>query len=361
MSVVQIAAHAGVSIATVSRVLNNSRRVNPKLVDQVHRAMQELNFTPSQIVRRSSARKAEEAVTIAIISLGQNYRGWFEVPVIAAVVAEITRAANDSHVSTLIAEMPNPRELSPALRRQSVQGAITFIDSNLPLGAVSHLAEQIPVVRVMGGQLSRLEVDHISSDNNAVGHLAAQTLIDEGCRQLGFVTVRPTWDFIKLRGQGFAFAAVAADIRPMTFVQGAVPNADSVYGSNVVVEADFSALISRLASRIRDRAGEAPFGLFTSRDEEAVAVQTALVSLGLRPTVDFTLVSCDNEQVRLSALHPRPASIDLNATQIARHAVSRLLERIKRPSEPPVRLLVNPKLVVTNTSSLGSLMSEAHA
>lgn len=363
MSVVQIAAHAGVSIATVSRVLNNSRRVNPKLVDQVHRAMQELNFTPSQIVRRPSARKLnDEATTIAIISLGQNYRGWFEVPVIAAVVAEITRAANENHVSTLIAEMPNPREISPALRRQQVHGAIAFIDSNLPIGAVSSLAHHLPVVRVMGGQMSRLDVDHVGPDNNAVGSLAAQSLIEDGCKRLGFVTVRPAWEFIKLRGQGFSFAAIAADIRPQTFVQGALSHADAIYGADTVVENEFPDLVSKLARAIRERGTDAPFGVFTSRDEEAVVVQTALMSLGLRPGPDFKLVSCDNEQVRLSSLTPRPASVDLNASQIARHAVSRLLERIKRPSEPPVRLLVNPKLVVPSatSSALSGFLAEAH-
>ncbi len=362
MSVVQIAAHAGVSIATVSRVLNNSRRVNPKLADQVHKAMQELNFTPSQIVRRPSARKDEVASAIAIISVGQDYRGWFEVPVIAAVVAEITRFANEHHVSTLIAEMANPRELSPALRRQSVQGAIAFIDSNLPAGAISTLANHMPVVRVMGGQMSKLEVDHVGPDNNAVGYLAAQSLIEDGCKQLAFVAVRPTWDLTKLRAQGFSCAAIAAGLRSRAFLQGELPNADCVYGAHVVVEADFSALMAKLARAIRDRGSEAPLGVFTSRDEEAVVVQTSLVAMGLRPTLDFKLVSCDNEQVRLSALHPRPASIDLNPAQIARHAISRLLDRIKHPSEPPVRLLVNPKLVVNSTTSvLNGMLADANA
>lgn len=362
MSVVQIAAHAGVSIATVSRVLNNSRRVNPKLVDQVNKAMTELNFTPSQIVRRPSARKLEEeAGTIAIISLGQHYRGWFEIPVIAAVVAEITRTATDRHIGTLIAEMPNPRELSPVLRRQSVQGAIVFIDSNLPAGAVSYLSQQMPVVRVMGGQIARLEIDHVGPDNNAVGYLAAQTLLEARCKELAYLTLRPGWDFIKLRGQGFAAATLAGGLRPAMFIEGIIPNADCIYGANLIAEAELPHLVARLVEAIRNRKSAEPMGLFISRDEEAVIIQTALISQGIRPDVDVKIVSCDNEQVRLSALYPRPASIDLNAAQIARHAVSRLSDRIKRPAEPPVRLLVNPKLGThpATTSAINGLLSEA--
>jgi DNA-binding LacI/PurR family transcriptional regulator len=348
VSVVQIAAHAGVSIATVSRVLNNSRRVNPRLVDQVNRAMQELNFTPSQIVRRPAARKVEEAgSTVAIISLGQQYRGWFEIPVIAAVVAEITRAANDHHMGTLLAEMPDPRELSPVIRRQNVQGAIVFIDSNLPAGAVSYLSHQVPVVRVMGGQFSRLEVDHVGADNNAVGYLAGQTLLDFGCRELAYLTLRPGWDFIKLRGQGFTSAVLAGGQRPQMFIEGDLPNADCIYGANFTSAPDGETLVEKVADAIRNRTHQdVPLGLFISRDEETVFIQSRLAAQGIRPDVDVKILSCDNEQVRLSALHPRPMSVDLNAAQIAAHAVSRLAERMKRPSDPPVRILVNPKLVL---------------
>lgn len=363
MSVVQIASRAGVSIATVSRVLNNSRRVNPKLVDQVNRAMQELNFTPSQIVRRPAARKPEEqATTIAIISLGQQYRGWFEIPVIAAVVAELTRAANERHIGTVMAEMPDPNELSPAIRRQSVQGAVVFIDSNLPPKAVSYLSQQLPVVRVMGGQFSRLEVDHIGPDNSAVGNIAGQNLLEQGCREVAYLTLRPGWDFIKLRGQGFASAVLAAGLRPAAFIEGELPNADCIYGASYVSARDGEALVARLADTIRGRKDKSlPFGLFVSRDEETVFVQSRLINLGIRPDADVRIVSCDNEQVRLSALHPKPMSVDLNAAQIANHAVSRLIERIRRPSESPVRILVNPKLASLSTSATAPLASAALA
>lgn len=363
MSVVQIASRAGVSIATVSRVLNNSRRVNPKLVDQVHRAMQELNFTPSQIVRRSAARRLEEQTsTIAILSLGQQYRGWFEVPVMAAVVAEITRVANNQHIGTLMSEMPDPRELSPVIRRQNIQGAIAFIDSNLPAGAVEHLSHHLPVVRVMGGQFSRLEVDHVSADNSAIGSLAGKTLLEAGCRELAYVALRPGWDFIKLRGQGFASAVVAAGLRPGAFIEGEFPNADCIYGADFRSARDTAALVDQLEEKIRNRSQkDLPLGLFISRDEETVFIQSRLAARGIRPDVDVKIVSCDNEQVRLAALHPRPVSIDLNAAQIANHAVNRLIERIKRPAEAPVRILVAPKLVipasVVPTGSIASTIS----
>ena len=346
MSVVQIAAQAGVSIATVSRVLNNSRRVNPRLADQVHRAMQQLNFTPSQIRRRASNKRPEDgrALTIAIIAVGRRYRDWFEMPVIASVVAAITRSAMDQNASTLITDLPNPADISTIFRRQPVDGALMFLDSNISATAFSQLCGPLPVVRVMGGQMSPLQFDHVAPDNPAIGYLACQTLMAQGCRDLAYLTTRPAWDFSMLRGQGFAAAALAAGHRPHVFLEGAGLEVDCVYGANAVAADDLPQLVARVAEMIRTRDRSTPFGLFVSRDEETVQVYRMLGEHGIVPGRDLTIVSCDNEQVRLAGLSPRPLSIDLNVAEIAHHAVCRLLDVIKRTDSPPVRMLINPKL-----------------
>jgi LacI family transcriptional regulator len=69
VSVTQIAARAGVSIATVSRVLNNTRRVNPDIAEQVRKAMTDLRYSPRLPRRRKGAIDTERK-RIAIVSLG---------------------------------------------------------------------------------------------------------------------------------------------------------------------------------------------------------------------------------------------------------------------------------------------------
>jgi DNA-binding LacI/PurR family transcriptional regulator len=161
--------------------LNNSRPVNPKLAEMVRKAMEELQLPARQVRRRHRSKSDSKPATIAIVSVGQGYRGWFEVPVIAGVVAELTRAAQDHHMGVLITEMPNPDELSPVLRRSEVDGAVVFIDSRFGTKDISVLRGHLPVVRVMGGQLAPVEIDHIGADNNAVGFLAGQYLLGQGC------------------------------------------------------------------------------------------------------------------------------------------------------------------------------------
>ena len=340
MSVARIAEKAGVSIATVSRVINNSRRVNPQVAEQVRRAMEELQLPTRQIRRRSRGR-SDRNPTIAIVSIGQGYRDWFEVPVIAGVVGELTRAAQDLHMGVLMAEMPDPNQISPVLRRTEVDGAVVFISSDFTTKAATMLHQQMPVVRVMGGQLAPVEIDHIGPDNNAVGYVAGQYLLEQGLRELGYLSTKPAWDFSKLRAQGFMAAAQGAGVMPAMYLQeDHHPVATGFFGPHVVVEKELADLIARVA---KGRKGK--LGLFVSRDEEAVHVYRLLRDIGVEPGKDVMIVGCDNEEVRLSTLHPRPASVDLGATEIARYAVRRLAQRIKQKDEPPARILVNPRLV----------------
>ncbi|HUO09291.1 MAG TPA: LacI family DNA-binding transcriptional regulator [Phycisphaerae bacterium] len=345
MTVTRIAEKAGVSIATVSRVLNNSRPVDPAIVERVHKAVEQLGIRGSTQSRRRGRladREIQVPTTIAIVSLGQRYREWFEVPVIAGVVAELNRAAQESHMGVMMAEMPDPTELNPVLRRSGAAGAIVFISSETQLTTkdAALLRSQFPVVRVMGWQLSVTDIDHVCPDHNAIGHLASQYLLEQGLTNLAYLTTQPTWDFAKQRAQGFMAGAEAAGISPTMYLQDNQSGPLGTYGVNTVREKELERLIDRMAETRKGR-----FGLFIFRDAETVHIYPLLRAKGLEPGRDVIVVSCDNEAIRLSALQPRPASIDLGAAEIAHLAVSRLSRRIQHKNEPPARILVSPRLV----------------
>ena len=343
MSVTRIAEHAGVSIATVSRVLNNSRPVDPEIADRVRKAVVQLGMA-KQMRRRSrvASRQAETTSTIAIVTLGHSYREWFKLPVIAEVVAELSRVSQEMDIGVLMTEMMTPNELSPVLSRPEVRGALIFISSDTPFTTrdVMLLRSRMPVVRVMGGQLAPTDIDHVSPDNSAVGYLASQYLLASGLRELAYLTTRPAWDFAMQRGLGFLAGAAKAGIRPTVYLQGTEAECLEVYGSSVVKDEALERLVDHVA---RTRKG--PVGLFVFCDAATAQVYPLLRARGLEPGRDVIVVSCDNESARLSSLHPRPASIDLNSAEIAHLAVSRLARRISHRSEPPARILVNPRLV----------------
>jgi DNA-binding LacI/PurR family transcriptional regulator len=104
------------------------------------------------------------------------------------------------------------------------------------------------------------------------------------------------------------------------------------------------------------RSDRRPDGLFVSQDVEAIGLYPMLVQRGIRPGGDVQIISCNNEQSGLAMLSPRPATIDVGTDQIGRWALTRLVNRIARPAEPAIRMLIAPKLVppqdVADTSSM---------
>ncbi len=340
MSVVQIAKRAGVSIATVSRVMNNSRPVRPEVADAVRRAAAELQMT-LRPTRKRSKPSGKRISNIAIVSLGHSYRTWFQVPIIASVVAELTQSAQSQEIGVLIAEMLDPKNLDPVLKRPDIEGAIVFLDSQLPSDSIDTLQKQMPVVRVMGGQISSIGVDHVGTDNNAVGYLGGKYLIDKGLTNLAFFTRNPEWDFVQIRAQGFLTAAQEAGITPTMYLGHSPLKPLLLFGPGPLNQDEPPVLFKQLSEKHQGKVG-----LFVSRDEELPEVYRLLRENHLEPGRDIVVVSCDNEQVRLSSLHPKPASIDLSVSEIARRAINRLAQRIQNRNEYPVRILVKPQLVM---------------
>ncbi len=341
MSVTLIAEKAGVSIATVSRVLNNSRPVKPEIAEAVRRAAEELNLPVKPPRRRKERSKGRQATTIAIVSIGQSYRGWFDLPIIASVVAEVSRAAQDADMGVFISEVSHPPELPATLKRPEVGGAVAFINAGVARDQIRAIQSQLPLVRVMGGSIAPLEVDQVASDSNAVGFLAARHLLGAGISNFAFLTLQPGWDFIRLRAQGFIIGAEdLARHTPTCYIAGDARAPHGMYGPDCFVEPSLDLLAKQLVKQ-REKGR---IGLFVPRDEETVEVYRALRERGLEPDRDVLVVSCDNEQVRLSGLHPRPASIDLCVPEIARRAVRRLAYRIKHRDDAAVRTLISPTL-----------------
>src|SRR2546423_10298395 len=133
MSIVSVAKRAGVSIATVSRVINDLNNVRGETADQVRAAMKELGYTPPRVKRgpKNGRRRALSQILpsgqIAVLTLG-GVQNWLTLPVMASVVAGITREAKELDVWAVLDEIPDPGQLSPIFRRREVDGAIVFCD-----------------------------------------------------------------------------------------------------------------------------------------------------------------------------------------------------------------------------------------
>jgi DNA-binding LacI/PurR family transcriptional regulator len=343
MSIVRVAKYAGVSTATVSRVLNSVPVVSEETVRNVRAALEALKYDPFEVKRgpKPGSRRAVPARKvgmIAVMTVG-IHREKLRFPVTSGVVESITRSAKQSGVRVLLDEMPDLRDMSAIIRDHEVDGAVVFLADEAPLDVLEQMHRQVPIVWAMGGQAGPVPVDHVSENNIAIGYLAHQYLYDRGSRHMAFLTTVPQKRNAMQRGQAIFGAAAEMSHPCVGLILGDSTVYAGLYGANAIVRETLSELVDAFAAL-----SPRPTGLFIDRDSTTARVYPMLARHGIQPGRDVTIVSCDNEEVALSALYPRPASIDLGAAELGCRVVRRLLLRIENREEPPVFIQTMPRL-----------------
>jgi LacI family transcriptional regulator len=346
MSIVQIARRAGVSTATVSRVLNDIPGVRQETQRQVRLGVEELKYVTPLIKRgpkpgkNRRERSGRRTNTIAVLAIGDSME-WLQLPVMAAAVGGITQAARHLALKVQLEEMVDHAKPTQSLLNREVDGAVVFLSSNIKptdfQAALIAVQKNVPVVWAMGGDAGVTEVDHIIPDDRAISRLAFNTLVQQGCKNLAFLTLAPKWAMMRNRGQFFASIAHDAGVNWSTYIRSDDPRDAELFGPRTVVEPRLASLIDRLLA-----ASPKLDGIFIGNDATTCYAHPMLLERGVIPGKDIILVSCDNERPSLAGLTPRPISIDINAAEVGAVAVRRLAFRIDHPNDPPVMIKVAP-------------------
>jgi len=181
-----VAAEAGVSRATVSRVVNGSPKVRPEVVVSVTAAIERLNYVPNRAARSLASRQTQ---SVALV-VPEDMTKFFGDPYFAAVVQGITQRLDESdYTLNLLVASSDPRHKTMRyLRAGNVDGALV-ISHHTGDNFVADLESTMPVV--FGGRPTNdsgannyyVDVDNIAGSMSGVQHL-----VDIGRRRIGTIT-----------------------------------------------------------------------------------------------------------------------------------------------------------------------------
>jgi LacI family transcriptional regulator len=180
-----VAALAGVSRSTVSRVVNGSPRVTTEAVEAVNRAIAELNYVPNRAARALASRKTQ---AIALV-IPENTSRFFADPFFASVSQGIAMylATTDYTLSILIASETDSGKTRRYLQGGNVDGAL-ILSHHRDDRSYKHLATSIPVV--FGGRpMSENGTDNyvVDVDNIESARVATRYLIDHGRKRIATI------------------------------------------------------------------------------------------------------------------------------------------------------------------------------
>jgi LacI family transcriptional regulator len=326
-TIAEVARAAGVSVSTVSHVVNGTRYVSPDTAQLVNDAIARIGYLPNTLAR-SLKLASSSTVGLAISALSNPYFS----DIICAVEGECARLG----LMVFLADtQDNPeKELAVirALHQRRVDGII-FAPSAEPARALDYLLHRGPpcvlIDRMADSRFDQIGVDNAQAMDALVGHVAAL-----GHQRIAFVAGQPGFATTVERIAGFHAALKSRGI--------AVPPDFIATGSASTSSA--AAAAHRLLSQKKP-----PTAIVTGNNLATIGVMRAVRDLGLSVPDDLSLVGIDDFEWA-DLFEPRLTLIEQPCTELGRQAAALLIERIGAPGGARQSVRLAAKLQTRDSS-----------
>ena len=329
-SIDDVARQAGVSISTVSRVINRTVPVSDEVSERVLTTMRELNFQP-----RTAARNLATRRTNALGLLLTDIQGDFFAPLLSGIETVTADAGFDLLIST--SRRASRDETPRSVGVHNTDGLLVFAGS-LGEAGLRHCHELgLPIVLIHQSPPSSLDIPCVTVENKAASHRLITHLISaHGRRRIAFLRGPEAHEDSYWREVGY---------------QQALEEYGLAQDPELIVRGDFDRRVA--SSSVRDllAAGVALDGIYAGDDEAAVGVLEALRDAGVKVPADVSVVGFDDQ--RMSAyLTPALTTVRAPTEEVGRQAARQLI-RLVRSGEADRLSLLPTEIVIRCSCGCG--------
>jgi LacI family transcriptional regulator len=316
-----VAAEAGVSIATVSKVINDRYGVAPETLSRVKAVIEELGYE-SSLVARSMRSLRTNVLGILVADIE---------PFSAELLKGAANAIRETDYEVIVySGSGHGKEHSGWERRNVSRLSGTLVDGIiLVTPTVVDVSDAVPIVTV-DPHAGPPSLPSVHSDNLAGAITATEHLIGLGHRRIGFLAGRPDLESARLREQGFRSALATARIE---------------LDENLVRVGEYELEAAAEPARQLLTLDDPPTAIFAANDLSAIETMRVAQSLGRSVPDDVSVIGFDN--IPESALTEPPlTTIDQSIQQMGEEAVRLLVDLIEGTVDRPVQITLPTRLVV---------------
>lgn len=318
-----VADAAGVSTATVSRVLSNKPHVRKEVKARVMKVVKELNYRPNRVARSLRSRKS--AIIGLIVSDIEN-------PFFHQVSRAVEDAAHEQGYSVMLCnndEDPDKEQRYLHLIRDENLAGVILSPTRQTADEFSEAAALNKPMVVIDRQVRNHEVDNVLIDNAQAAHTLVSHLIEHGARRIGAIFgIGSTTG--RDRRKGFLQALKDNDIKPCNeLVKYANPRDEDGY--------DTAMKLLELP--------EPPDAIMTSNSLLAAGALRALQKKRMAIPEDIVFASFD-ETTWTRLVDPPLTVIEQPTHEIGRTATEMLIKRIQDPTRSHREVILKAKLIV---------------
>jgi len=329
-----VATLAGVSTATVSHVVNGTKKLSPETTERVLMAIAEVNYTPNTL-----AKSLRSGQTHTIGVLVEDIRG-LPVPDIVSGISETLAKSGyrtilfDLH---LLEKLYNQYEQIGAYRTRINNGLSLLKSSNVDgiiyVGMhdrhLDYLFDPMDCPLVFAYSHGTKQDTYVTYSNQDSAADMTRYLIGKGHTRIAIIAGHPHSYPTQRRMHGFQMAMQQAGL---VIPEGYIRYGDWEYESGLA------------QTRVLLTLDERPTAIFAMNDLMAAGCLHALTDAGLRVPKDVAVVGFDNREVA-RYLQPPLTTIALPTTEIGNRAALHIMELVNNPSSPPLRDIIHCSIV----------------
>lgn len=322
-----VAARAGISYTTVSHVVNGTRPVSEQVRRKVEAAIAELGYVPSGVARSLRAR-ATGTLGLLVPNASNPY------------FAELARGIEDhaerNGYSVILCNSDDDidkqlRYLRVLLERR-IDGLIVATVASDAAFAQALANLQVPLVLV-DRSLEGVSADQLRVDHEQGAYLATRHLLELGHRRIVCIGGPASTQVAQLRAAGY---------------QRALDEAGVV--ARAVVDCPFTSPAGHAAAQVLLAAEPRPTAIFAGNDMIALGVLRAAAEHQLQVPRQLSVVGFDDIEVS-RYLHPALTTVGQCIGTLGEQVAARLLERIRTPDLAVTQRLIEPILLLRESSA----------
>lgn len=308
ITIEDVAKEAGVSIATVSRVINQKGAVSAKSLEKVHLAITKLNYQPNVWGRR--LRRQESRMILIFVPNISN-------PYYASIVSGIEDTMRKEGYGTMLCitngDKSREQDFIKLLYDGQADGAVILcIDKNDK--NIGKLSREVPIVQCCEYCVGE-DISHVSVDNFGAASQVVQYLASLGHQRIGFVGSVNQFISSQDRQRGYEQGIREAGL---SIDDGCIAYADADYSFNSGIRAG-KELLSR-----KDR----PTAVFCISDVLALGVIRAAHNMGIEVTRDLSVVGFDDVEYA-TMLSPMLTTVSQPRYSLGRTSAQMLIRQIE--------------------------------
>lgn len=328
VTVYDVAQRAGVSIATVSRALNDRSRISPETRRRVLAAAAELGYQPNDLAR-SLVGKATQTIALLLPDITN--------PFFPELVKGVQTVADERGHLLLLCHNADDEDKAlrdlAMLRRKQVDGVI-LVAGTLPGERFAEAAAGLPVV-VMDRAVGVPESTLVAVDHRAGARRATEYLLSLGHRVIAHVTGPAHVSVSAQRRAGWEEALLAAGVEP---------------DERLVVAGDFQEDGGFAAGQALARQRGRFTAVFTANDLTAIGLLASFREQGIRVPQDVSVVGFDG--IHLAAYtSPTLTTVAQPIFELGRRAAELLLDRLAGLAPPSEVVTLDTELVVRDSTA----------